>query len=209
MPTKASEARAQRAEPTVDLPTTTYYMAQPQFHPDHGKKLPGDPIELDDDQAKRWLRLGLIYPEGTKHNGKSLRERIEEAEKAARETVLAEMGVLSQENQLLTEGDQRVRPAYVQAQEETEERYKLGAQLLDEDERAAQRRPGRRAAGASARAQNDPDTRDTFRQMREEQYRVANQAGGLAAEESAAMAAEQEATASEASHRSSGGPSTD
>lgn len=137
--TKA-QMEAELAEPEA---TTVFYMKEPQYHPDHGKLLPGDQVHLTAAQAKRWERLGLIYPEGDKHKGQSLRERIAEAEAAAREQVLAEAGLTAQPVML---GGDSVPPEYEAAQKETDERYARARELLDEDQRASRRASSRRVA---------------------------------------------------------------
>lgn len=192
-----------------------FYMQQPQFHPDHGKLLPGDKVLLGPDEAGRWERLGLVYKDGDQHRGKSLRERIEEAEAAARERVLAEMGASAQENMILADESNvdKVRPQYREAQRQTEEVYARGETLLHEDDRAAQRGRGRRASNAPM--DSDPDTREALRLRRERQFTTENQAGGPAVVAAEAFHAEQEGGGEDTSEslprrgRESAGPTTE
>lgn len=150
MPATETKTKAQLAA-EVEEPeaTKTYYMKEPQYHPDHGKMLPGDTVNLTEKEARRWERLGLIYAEGDKHKGKSLRERIDEAEKAARERVLAEAGLTAQPVML---GGDQVHPDYAEAQKETEERYARSREYLAETANPESRRAGARRVASSREA---------------------------------------------------------
>lgn len=209
----ASRSNAMTSDHPDDF--KVFYMREPQFHPDHGKLLPGDKVLLAPDEAARWERLGLVYKDGDQHRGKSLRERIEEAEAEARERVLAEMGASAQENMVLANESNvdRVRPQYREAQRQSEEVYARGEALLTEDERAAQRGRGRRASLSPM--ESDPDTREALRLRRERQFTTDNQAAGPAVVASEAFHAEQEGEAEGAYEapprrgRGSAGPTTE